>query len=652
MFFGMIVSLASLPAFPEAYADTDASAGAWYPAGPQMNTLSISEFASQLAEYDALTLSGDIDLMDQPLTPAQMAICPLGGPPPGFLCTTPDAVGNVYGRSGSWPLGGAVPGISGAVAPGTAGLPNFFNWLNAYSDTPAVPGTIRQGFFPAVGSLNPFTAPVAPPQDFRILSSMVYDTLLKANPLCNQVPPAASGVPACPSMVQALDWMTDSHAVVCFPGGPACVPATLGYTPPPGTVYSLHIQLRQGPRWQDNLAPVTAWDVKYTYLNLFFNGAPQAGPLAALIGVQVWGLFSLDFNFGAAIGDLPMGGITIMPGSLWSACGAAAWYANIGGSNIAGNALVAAPEDGCIGTFGPCPGSSTPAGCVGAIGGLSYAAPGFDPLMNGLLVGSGPWTCENTGANPGVPLGTIGTGCSIDNTQAPIAALGDFTLIRTGCMITPAGVGCVAPAGRGTINGFSVYDYFRSSGFLALYIWSGMWGQNPDSLKLATANACRSTAPSANCSHWAQGIGYPNANTNLGAMGILQLVRVKIFKGVSWIAFSTERTTGTLVPLPVACGPGYQVPGTTSASFTCPVTGSWTTTVLPGIGAYPPTLNEVGSVPATLTPAMPIGGPNGAYTNCATQPSPPAWNPNGAWNPVGLPANGFLADYPGGGYDC
>src|SRR5207249_9614156 len=93
------------------YADTDASAGAWYPAGPQMNTLSISEFASQLAEYNALTLSGDIDLMDQPLTPAQMAICPLGGPPPGFLCTTPDAVGNVYGRSGSWSLGGAVAGF-------------------------------------------------------------------------------------------------------------------------------------------------------------------------------------------------------------------------------------------------------------------------------------------------------------------------------------------------------------------------------------------------------------------------------------------------------------------------------------------------------------------------------------------------------------
>src|SRR2546425_13145272 len=142
LLFVLIVSFASLQAVRMAHANTDPGAGSWYPAGAQMETLSISEFTGQIQEYNALQIS-QIDLMDSPLTPAQSAaICPSAA----FLCTFPDASGNQYARLSNWPLGGTSPGITGAIAPGAPGLPNFFNWINAYSATPPVQGTIRQDF--------------------------------------------------------------------------------------------------------------------------------------------------------------------------------------------------------------------------------------------------------------------------------------------------------------------------------------------------------------------------------------------------------------------------------------------------------------------------------------------------------------------------
>ncbi len=319
-----------------------------------------------------------------------------------------------------------------------------------------------------------------------------------------------------------------------------------------------------------------------------------------------------------------------------------------GGSNIAGSSIVAAPEDACIGTatgtcsialgspsalFNGCLGSMVPPSgsnpcSSGTLGCISFADPTFDPVTSGFLIGSGPWVCESTNA-AFAPLGTVGTGCTSDNTQAPLSGLGTYTLTRSGCPVVAAGGNCSAPT--------TGSDYFRSSGNLALYDWTGDIGSgSADFSKLLTVNSCHSSTPSANCPHWAQGIGNPGG-TGTNPVGLAQRLKVNAYKGVSWIGFSTDAVQSTQLIL--TCGAGYTLPGTTLTPCTVSNAG-WTATVLPGIGTYASTLYEVGSaltgVPtSTLSPATPPGAGTGSYTNCAP--------------PVGV-ATGKA--YPSGGYDC
>src|SRR5207302_10713388 len=156
-----------------------------------------------------------------------------------------------------------------------------------------------------------------------------------------------------------------------------------------------------------------------------------------------------------------------------------------------------------------CPASSVssngiPVGCIGkTAANVSYADATFDPLTNGFLIGSGAWVCESTNA-AFAPVGTVGSGCSADNTQSPAIQLGAYTLTRMGCnvatntCVNPTGSAAPPPTGTGP-------DYFHSSGFLALYIWTGMWGLSSDTLKLA-AVVGGSTAV---INHYKQGIGNP-----------------------------------------------------------------------------------------------------------------------------------------------
>src|SRR5207244_7479676 len=123
--------------------------------------------------------------------------------------------------------------------------------------------------------------------------------------------------------------------------------------------------------------------------------------------------------------------------------------------------------------------------------------PTFDPMTNNLLIGPGPYTCESIGGTGHPPAGTIGAGCSIDNTQYPPFGLNDFTLTRTGCTLTSTGTTC-------GIAGSSS-DYFRSSGALANYVWSGDIGSgSADFSKVLTVNSCHSSTLSAICTHWTQ----------------------------------------------------------------------------------------------------------------------------------------------------
>src|SRR5438445_417129 len=178
------------------------------------------------------------------------------------------------------------------------------------------------------------------------------------------------------------------------------------------TVADLRLSLNRSDHWQDG-GPVTAWDVKYSYMNLNATGAFQATSLSNVARINVIDEFTLDLNLKAKgpFTELFIGGITIIPGHIWSACGASTWNNGVTGKNIAGTSIANAAEDTCVGHFG--------APSITSVGGVRADSPTFDPMANNFLIGSGPYTCESIGGTGHPPAGTIGAGCSIDNTQYP-----------------------------------------------------------------------------------------------------------------------------------------------------------------------------------------------------------------------------------------
>src|SRR5207253_9755761 len=191
--------------------------------------------------------------------------------------------------------------------------------------------------------------------DFHLLAK-IYDSLFEPNPLCSIA--TTPGVTTCSQPLQLIDWMTTSHSFLCFPGGPACTSTTLGYgnsTYFAGTTADLRLALNRNNHWQ-NGGPVTAWDVKYSFINLNATAAFQATSLANVAHINVLDEFTLDLNLK---GEGPfteqfIGGVTIIPGYVWSNCGTHGtntWNNGLTGKNIAGNNIVNALQDSCVGTF-------------------------------------------------------------------------------------------------------------------------------------------------------------------------------------------------------------------------------------------------------------------------------------------------------------
>lgn len=503
----------------------------------------------------------------------------------------------VFGRQNNWALGStSAPGIVNAIGGRTTGIPNFFTLLNAYTNNPAVSGDFRVGISPQPNFLNPFQA--SSDSDLLIIKE-IYDTLFVQNPMCTNSAglAATAGVPTCSSIIQDMEWMTTSHSFPCFPGGPTCNSQSLGYgnsTYFAGTTADLRLTLNRGNHWHDG-PPVTAWDVKYSFMSLNATGAFQAIPLSNITHMNVLDQFTLDLNLRTRgpFTEALIGSVTIIPGHVWSACGAGTWNTSTTSKNILGSSIVNAPEDSCVGIFG------SPS--IAIVGGVRADSPTFDPMANNFLIGSGPYSCQSIGTAGHPAVGTLGGGCSIDNTQSPAPQLGAYTLTRTGCTLASTGTSC-NPPGSGS-------NYFKSSGALAKYIWTGDIGDgSADFSKVLTVNSCHSPTPSANCPHWAQGIGNPNGPN---PVGLGQRTAVNFYKGTSWIAFTTEQTNGT--PLILTCAAGYTMPLTTITQCTSQNAG-WTGSILPGIGSYPPTLFEVLNYPAMLSPASISGcNPNTTY---------------------------------------
>ncbi len=520
---------------------------------------------------------------------------------------------DVEARLSNWPLGYPSPGWFYAFGGGYSSTASSWEWLNAYSPTPAVPGTLRQSFLTTVDSVNPFDSSTL--WDGYLLSN-IYDTLFAQNPMCtNSASLAASaGVSQCSSILQNIDWMTTSHSFLCYPGGPPCSSATLGYgnaTYFADTTADLRLSLNRGNHWQDG-GPVTAWDVKYSFINLNATGAHQASSLASVAHINVLDEYTLDLNLKSKgpFTELLIGGVTIIPGHVWTSCSANMWASFVASKNVDNGNVVSAAEDSCVGTF------ASPN--IATVGGVRADSPSFSVIGNKFLIGSGPYSCQSIGGTGHPAVGTLGGGCSIDNTDTPAFGLGVYRLTRTGCTLTATGTTCGA-AGSST-------DYFRSSGALARYIWTGDTGSgSADFSKVLTVNSCHSSTPSTNCPHWAQGIGNPSLTSTSNPVGLSQRLTVNFFKGVSWIAFSTEKTTGTQLVL--SCAAGYTLPGTTITPCN-DLNAGWNGVVMPGIGIYASTLYEVGSQ-ITL----------GTTTTSTSTLSPAS-------------ALGCVTDYPSGGYDC
>ena len=386
----------------------------------------------------------------------------------------------------------------------TAGIPNFFTWLNMHSSSPAaLTGTIRQGLADP-GRLNPYAASSA--VDFYLLNN-IYDSLNSANPL---------------SSFQLLDWM-----VVKTSPSPLSN-SELTYTPPAGTIASYRFSLRTDLFFQDGRR-VNAFDVAFSYLSLKAYGAFQASGIAPMTGITILNpsQFDLNLNSTTALTRPLLTSLTILPGRYWTNAGTFSWDTSA--------ATCAQSQTPCYPsqyTLGPTPPSGPPSvlcslQCTFPASNMnadpSRTTPTFDPLSAGILIGSGPWECV-TGAGP------VGIGCSSSGTETPPLG-GSYTFTRFGKGIAPA----TSVAG----------DYFRSSGNLALWIWSGDNGDlTHDFLNFAHAAFCFNN-PSPTCQHFTQGIGAGPA----GLIGLAQIGIVARFVGVNWISpFS-------LADPPVGMGP-------------------------------------------------------------------------------------------------
>jgi hypothetical protein len=171
----------------------------------------------------------------------------------------------------------------------------------------------------------------------------------------------------------------------------------------------------------------------------------------------------------------------------------------------------------------------------------------YDPIATHIFVGSGPWQCGT------VTAAGSGTCTSTGAENPPVG--GSYTLTRFGNGLPPA---------SSTSN-----IYFRSSGDLALWIWTQESDVNPI-LPVAFVSLCfNQPIGSNNCAHWQQGIG---ASAN-GIVGANQVSEVELRFNLNWVS-------------------PYE----------------WATNPPVGIAALPPVLYE-GS--ATLNPAFVVGCPSG-----------------------------------------
>jgi len=433
-----------------------------------------------------------------------------------------------------------------------SGVPTFFTWLSAWSASPTQSGTIRQGFKQNIKSVSPFIESTV--WDAYVFGN-VFDSIGASNPLNN---------------AQLLNWMGVSLQTI----NPANT-GSLGYTPPTGTSAALRISLRSDNFWQNDNSgshpakQVTAYDVAFSYLSLLGSGAFNSGGASPTTGITVINQSTFDFDL-SALGPFTQLfelGLPIIPGQYWSGAGQSTWNTSVDNTVFTcSHQPTASAVVGCfraqytldpvnkIGTSTipavDCADStvlSGASGCSHIPGSLlnvdtSKVTATYDPVANGILIGSGPWEAVTSGVVGG---GTGVTPCG----QMVCSTSPSYTLQRYGSVSSITASGC----------GVSDH-YFRSNCTLAIWGWSGDNGDftHDFSSELQVVRACNAVSPvPAQCVHWTKGI----AGTGGSPITSVQIGAVNRFVAVNWV-------------------------GGAGSSF------NWNTNPPTGIAAFPPVLYD------------------------------------------------------------
>ena len=420
------------------------------------------------------------------------------------------------------------------------GIPNYFTWLNAWNthaaDTVNPVTTLRQAFKQATSTVDPYNSGTI--WD-AYMDGNIYDSLGAANPL---------------SGGQLINWMTVSEQQLAN--------SALTYTPPSGTTQTFRFTLRSDMFFQDG-RKVTSFDVGFSYLSEKGTGSFPGAGAAAMTGFTILGPSQFDINV-VAVGPttlLAIEGLYVLPGRYWTNVGASAWDSAVSSCTATGAACFSGQYT--LGANGATPTCITGAGltCAFSAGNFNWDASkitaSYDPIKNGILIGSSGWECLSS-------TGVLGTGCSSSGIQNPGAG-GSYTLQRFGKGLPPAS----------SLSGI----YFRSSGNLALYAWgqdngdithdflnfsvvAACFGKNPDPLGSTTA-----------CGHFQQGIG---ANGGPVSVGLNQVAIVNRFVGLNWVSpfnWVSSPPTG-IIPFPpvlyegsITLNPSSTAPGGCASAY-------------------------------------------------------------------------------------
>jgi hypothetical protein len=419
------------------------------------------------------------------------------------------------------------------------GVPNFFTWLNAYNPNPSQPGTIRQGF-QRTSTTDPYDVSVNQNLwDWNIVRN-IYDSLMIEEP----------------NSTDLLNWMIISEQQLAI--------SQLTYTPPAGTSTTYRFTLRPDLFFQDGRS-VTSFDVAYSYLSLLGSGSYQSNFLSSMTGITLLGpkQFDIAVSNAGPTTLLLLTAATILPGRYWSNAGMSTWDSSV--SLCTRNNAACYPAQYTLGNNGQTPTCSNATGfnCTFPAANMNWdpskIVANYDPIQNHILIGSGPWQCGSGG--------TLGQGCTSNGLQNPGVG-NSYTLTRFGKGLAPAS---------------SVPQmYFRSSGTLALWIWSGQSGDITQDFKdFSVVAACFGQSVLGTiCDRYMMGIGGCGGTiTQPCTIGLQQVSIINRFVGLNWVA-----------PF------------------------NWRTNPPPGIGSFPPVLYE-NSV--TLNPASVVGCnaafPTGGY---------------------------------------